>query len=300
MKIQIYHNKKYLPFNLYIGSLYNILTTNNFFVSNNYEVSIIDNMSYYSQETDYLILFLNYISDVYNVDTKNTKIIFIHADYIICHSENDRYLMCSYINEKNVNNTYVWEYNYLNIDIYEKNFINKKIHFIPLQYNSYLETIYNKYRLNIPHNEKPIDVLFMGAVNAGNRRDIILNEISKKYKLFIMNHVNDIDKYIHMIEQSKMVLHIYAREDNKSFDYYRLSLLYANKVLTISEKVENKHNLQELSGVMVETDYDNLVNTITDYLNKSDDEIANITNATYEIFKKNDMDNHICDFFNNN
>jgi len=250
MKIQIYYNKNYIPFDLYINSIYNIFKNNEFFIKNKFDVSIISNTSQYSNESDFLILYLNYIEDIYNINTKNTKVILIHADYIINHSANDQYLMCNYINNKNLKNSYLWEYNYLNINYYNKHFINKKWTFIPLQYNNYLENIYNKYKLNIPYDKKPIDILFMGSVDKGSRRGMILEKISKKYKLFIMNHVNDIGKYINIIENSKIVLHIYAKDINFAFDYYRLSLLYSNNVFVISEKhkeinPENKNNLEE-------------------------------------------------------
>jgi len=304
MKIQIYHNKNYIPFNLYINSIYNIFKNNDFFITNKFEVSIINNTSQYSNESDFLILYLNYIADIYNIDTKKTKVILIHADYIINHSENDQYLMCNYINNKNLHNSYLWEYNYLNIEYYNKHFINKKWTFIPLQYNNYLENIYNKYKLNIPYDKKPIDILFMGAVDNGSRRGMILEKISKKHKLFIMNHVNDIGKYINIIENSKIVLHIYAKDNNFSFDYYRLSLLYSNNIFVISEKhkeinPENENKLEELSDLTIEKDYDDIINTIEAYLSKSNSEIEIITQKIYETFKKNNLDNCIINFFSN-
>jgi hypothetical protein len=304
MKIQIYHNKNYLPFNLYINSLYNILTTNEFFIINNFEVSIINNISQYLNTSDCLILFLNYISDIYNIDTKNTKVIFIHADYIINHSKNDQYLMCNYINNKNLHNSYLWEYNYLNIDYYNKNFINKKFTFIPLQYNSYLENIYNNYKHNIPYSKKSIDILFIGNFDPGSRREILLDKISKKYKLFIMKNVNDIKEYIDIVEKSKIILQIYSNENNMPFDYYRLALLYSNNVFVIGENFKedqysNKNNLSELSEVIIKTDYNDILNIVDEYIIKPDVEIEAITKATYEVFKKKDMDTCIINFFNN-
>ena len=299
-KIQIYYNKKYLPFDLYINSIYDIFKTNEYFIQNQYEVSIIDNICHYSQDTDYLILFLNYIRDIFYIDTNNTKIIFIHADCIINHSQDDQNMIHHYLNHKNINNSYLWEYNYLNIDYYNQHYINKKWYFIPLQYNNYLESIYNQYKLNIPYHNKKIDVLFMGNTDPGSRRQLLLDEISKICNLYIMKDIHDINRYIDIIENSKMIVHIYAKEFNKSFDYYRLSLLYSNKILVVSEKTENEHNLPELKGIMIEEDYHNIINTITTYLNKKDEEIKSITEKTYEIFKKKNMNDFIIDFFFNN
>jgi len=303
MKIQLYQNKNYIPFNLYINSVYNIFITNDFFVSNNYQTSIINDISLYNKDIDILILYLNYINDIYNIDTGNTKIIFIHADYIINHSKESQFQICNYFNIKNPNNSYIWEYNYLNIDYYNNNFKHIRWYFLPLQYNNYLETIYNKYKLNIPYNEKPIDVLFMGATDPGSRRQIILDKVAKKYKLYVMNYVNDLETYINIIEKSKIVLHIYAKDINFSFDYYRLSLLYSNKIFVISEKhkevnPENENKLMNLTNMTVETDYDSILDVIETYLYKSNEEIKQINETVYEVFKKQKMDNCIIDFFN--
>ena len=304
MKIQIYYNKNYIPFNLYINSIYNIFKNNEFFIKNKFDVSIISNTSQYSNESDFLILYLNCIADVYNIDTKNTKVILIHADYIINHSENDQYLMRNYINNKNLKNSYLWEYNYLNIEYYNKNFTNKKWTFIPLQYNKYLEFIYNKYTHNIPYDKKPIDILFMGPADKGSRRGILLEEMSKKYTVFIMNNVNEIKEYINIIDKSKIILQIYSNENNMPFDYYRLALLYSNKVFVIVENFEgfdykNENKLSELSEVIIKTDYNNILNIVDKYIIKPDVEIESITEATYEVFKKNDMDSCIINFFKN-
>ena len=107
MKIQIYYNKTYIPFDLYIHSIYNIFTTHPYFVSNNYEVSIINDIKKYSKDIDYLILYLNYVKDIFELETNNTKIIFIHADYIINHSTQDQMLMYNYLNKKNKDNSYI-------------------------------------------------------------------------------------------------------------------------------------------------------------------------------------------------
>jgi hypothetical protein len=304
MQVQIYYNKNYIPFNLYINSIYNIFKTNRYFTQNNYEVSIINHISKYDKTSKFLILFLNYIKDIYDINTQNTKVILIHADFIINHSKEDQNLMHAYVNYKNINNSYLWEYNYLNIEYYNKHYINKKIYFIPLKYNTYLESVYNNCKMNIPFSKKSIDVLFMGSLDERSRRKKILDEIAKTHNVFIMNNVNNIDKYINIVENSKIILQIYSNENNMPFDYYRLALLYANKVFVISEKHKDNNldhfsDIKQLSNVIIETDYDNIVNEVNNYLKKSDNEIETITNNTYEIFKNNDMDNCLINYFSN-
>lgn len=290
--MQIYYNKNYIPFDLYINSIYNIFKTNDFFTVNNFEVSIINNICDYSKDTDFLILFLNYVKDIFYLDTNNTKIIFIHADYIINHSNDDQIAMYDYLNKKNKDNSYIWDYSILNLNYYNEHFSNKKIYFIPLLHNEYLEDIYNKFKLNIPHNEKPIDVLFMG--NNSRRREMLLDKISKKHNLYIMTNVNDIGDYISIIDKSKIIITFFSKEENYSFDWYRLSFLYSNKIFAIHEYSPCHDYLED---VTIKTDYDNILNVIAECLNKSENEIELIKEKTYERYKKNDMSLSIIDFF---
>jgi hypothetical protein len=44
---------------------------------------------------------------------------------------------------------------------------------------------YKDFKLNIPHNAKPIDVLFMGSYGPDDRRDLLLKNISKSPKLLL-------------------------------------------------------------------------------------------------------------------
>jgi hypothetical protein len=303
MQIQILYNRQYIPFDLYINSIYKIFTSNEFFISNNYEVELINDTCNLNKDTDFVILFLNDIAVIYNLVLNNkTKVIFINADCILNYSQTDFNMVNNYINNLNIKNTFIWEYNNLNVDYYNNHFKNKKIHFIPLLYNNYLEYIYNENKINISHDKKPIDVLFLGNADPGTRRKIILDQLSTICKVHIMSGVNNISEYINTIENSKIVLNIYSKESNMPFDYYRFALLYSNKVFAISEKkrdvnLEIQNDLLELSDVLIESNYDDILNTVEYYLKKPEYEIESIKQKTYEIFKKNDMDKYIVNFF---
>jgi len=303
MKIQILYNRRYIAFDLYINSIYHIFTNNEFFKSKNCNVSIIHDISLFSQDTDFLILFLNDIEIVFNANTNKTKIIFIHADYIINHSLYDQNLMKEYINIKNPANTYIWEYSILNIAFYNDHFSNKKCHFIPLVYNQFLEDLYKSHKLPelLSFHKKEIDILFLGN-QCSPRRGDLLNKLSQKYKVVVRNNINSINEYIRIIENSKIVLNIYSKENNKIFDYYRFALLYSNRIFTINETMTNidtiiEPHLVEFQNIMINIDYDKLAVEIGDYLNKSEEEIEKITSTTYDIFKKNDMNDSIVKFF---
>ena len=54
---------------------------------------------------------------------------------------------------------------------------------------------------------------------------------------------------------------------------------------------------QKMSSVMINVEYDDLPNAIDKYLNKTEREINNITEQTYEVFKQFDMNPRVVDFF---
>jgi hypothetical protein len=291
-KIEILICQNYLPFNTYLTIIYNLL------IANNYNVSIINNINNHKKDVNYLILFLNNIKNIYNELLGNTKIIFIHADYLLCHSIEDQTKMKNYINNINPDNSYIWEYNSLNCDYYEKNFTNKKFFFIPLEYSFYLENMYKSTK--IPYDKKDIDILFLGSIN--ERRQLIINQLQKKYRVCVYNNINDIDEYCNIIERSKIVLNIYSKDINKPFDYYRLALLYSNKIFVISEQPEHldlkyQNNLLDVLNSSINVNYDDIINKIDECLKIESDEINKIVEDTYKTFKKCNMDVNIINFF---
>ena len=104
MKIKILMKTNYLPFYLYLQSLYHILIKT-------HDVYMITDLSLLENDVDYLITFLNYI-DILN-DVK-IKMILIHADYIINHANYEKYI--KFIIDHNV---FLWEYSVLNMNLYK-------------------------------------------------------------------------------------------------------------------------------------------------------------------------------------
>jgi hypothetical protein len=193
--------------------------------------------------------------------------------------------------------------NILNI---QHHYSNKECTFIPLLYNQYLEDLYQTHKLpeQTPFHQKPIDILFLGNITCSPRRRELLNKLSEKYTVIVRNDISAIDEYIRIIDNSKIVLNIYSNENNKIFDYYRFALLYSNRIFTINETMAHidtiiESHLVEFQDIMINIDYDKLADEIGDCLSKSEEDIEKITSTTYNIFKKNDMNDSIIRFFTN-
>jgi hypothetical protein len=235
------------------------------------------------------------------VNTGNTKVIFIHADYLLNHSEYDQTQMKTYINQKNPKNSYIWEYSNLNIDFYERNYKNVKWFYLPLLYSNNLENIYNTNATAlIPYHEKKYDILFMGSQQS--RRKNILDILKRKYKVLVIEGISDMRQYVDAIENSKIVLNIYSKDTNKPFDYYRLALLYSNRIMVINETMEHyntdiEKNLIDLKNAMIHAEYSQIEETICRYLNMPAIDISVITEHIYNTFKSHDMSVYITNFF---
>jgi hypothetical protein len=284
--------QNYLPFNIYFSILYNVLKKIGF------AVRFIRSLNEHKKETDYLVIYTNHIDTIFNANIKS-KIIFINADHYITRLHSERVRLGIYINSTNPNNTYIWEYNPLNVEYYNQYYSNKKISFIPLEYSNILELIYKNTK-RIPYNNKDIDVLFLGYVNA--RRTPLINEIRSKCKVECISDISDTTKFCNWIERAKIVLNIFSNKINKPFDYYRLALLYANKIFVINEEMTDfdpilQSNLVEVKEHMINVKYDEIPSAVEKYLKYSETEISTITTNTYEAFKKCNMEENIIKFF---
>ena len=302
--IQIFYDrindKNYLAFDLFIYPVGNILKSiyqNVKFISN------FNNLQ--SNENILLIMYLNdlgkYVKKYgFNINS-NIRIILIHADFLYNHSKLDQDEIINFVNKINFNKCFIWEYSSQNIFYYNKFYQNIKYKFLPLLYDKYIEDLYTLKldRGKIPWEEKDFDVVFMGDYS--DRRKPYYEEIKKRYKTCIITGNNNYSEMFNLIERSKIFVNLFSKETNKAFDYFRLALLYANKVFVITEspKVDFKieTNLLQLKDVIITCETNNYLDKIEKYINLPSEEINNITSNVYENFKKCTLEKSILDFF---
>jgi len=303
MRIQIYYNnsKSFIPFEIYVGSIQYIIKNNEYFVERKYEVELINDLIFVNQKTDYLILFIREVNELFNINTYNIKIILINADNIYNFEIADYNFIYQYFNFHNYQNCYIWDYNKLNIEYYNNYFYNNKIFYIPLIYNKYLEELYNTYTHNqINYENKPFNICILGSMCMNERRHLMLQKINNnKEDCINIFSVDKIEEFIYWINNCKIILNVYTKEFNKPFDYYRFSLLLSNKILCITEEYIDDDEINYLKDFMIQTNYDNLDKLALEYINKSNEEINEITNKLYQLFKQKTMDDYLINFFNN-
>ena len=315
MKITIYYNSGYykspIPFGIYMHTLYSMLKSFHIeYVDSNspfedckreaFDVNMINDINQLENDVDFVILFMNELDSVLHITDK--KVVLIHADYIKNHCAEFQAKIIDYITVIHPKDIYIWEYSVKNLDYYKENKLdNIKYSFIPLLYDEYLEYLYNTLvTTKIDYDNKPIDILFMG--NMSDRRNVMLQSIREKFNLHTMTDVNDISSYINMIENSKLIIHVYSSDNNKIFDYYRSALLYSNKILYLNEECEImdtnvEHNIVDLNNVILKCDYNNMIEKIEEILQKSQEELNEIKEKSYTQFKKHNMKTRVLQFF---
>jgi len=293
-------DKRYLAFDLLIYPMSNILK------KMSEHVTFIDNFDSLNESRN--ILLIMYLNDLGKYIKKNglnvksnIRIIFIHADFLYNHSKFDQDEIISFVNNINYNKCFIWEYSSQNIFYYNKFYKNIKYHFLPLLYDKYIEDLYNSKldRGKILWEEKDIDVVFMGDYS--DRRKPYYEEIKKKYKTCIITGNNNYSEIFNLIERSKIFVNLFSKESNKAFDYFRLALLYSNKVFVITEtpKVDFKieKNLLELKDAIITCETNNYLDKIEKYINLPSEEINSITSIVYDKFKKYTLEKSILNFF---
>ena len=281
--------EEYLPLKLFIQIFENILRKYNYKVTKINNIELINNYN-----INFVIFGLELDDNIMNILIKNKiRTIMINTEY---------YTLFDVTNKiQKLNNKidlYVLEYNPINI----KNISCNKIIYLPLLYDQYLINFYNSNIDNkISNKDKTIDIFFMGGIN--HRRRIIIDELSKKYNVIYQNSISlPFKELCNYIEKSKIVLNLYQHEFNKAFDYYRMAFLISNKIFTIYEYPDDidlniESNLIDFEKYLILDKYDNIIETVSKYLNNwNPEEIDNITNKQYEWFKKNTMEKNVLNF----
>ena len=290
MKFQFYfYRYDYLAFFLIMITTVNIIKD---YISS--DIEIINRYEDLDFNNSIVIMFFGDL----NIDATNTtnKIILIMTE----HYKNLNSKTLEFIN--NSKNYYIWDFSPTNIKQINKNYPNINNYYLPPLYNPYLELYYQQtIAKKVDYKDKPIDVLFMGTIN--ERRQKIIDELKKSYKVkrIVIEDKLSFNEIFDLIENSKLVLNVFYY-DVFTFDYYRNSLLLSNNILMVSEYPYNvdtniEENLKGLEENLIFSDYDNLIDTVKQTLEKSPEEIKTITEKTYNWYKQHDMRTYVYNFF---
>lgn len=148
-------------------------------------------------------------------------------------------------------------------------FSEVKIYYVPLSYNPYFKELG---KLLSDTKEKTIDVLFYGVLTP-RRQSLITLLTNNKLKVVSVIRQN-YDQLNILINKSKIVLDIFSYEENKVFDYYRLSYLLTNGVFVIIEKpvmvnITLEPQLEKYDKYIVSSGYNDIVKTVLMWSEKS-------------------------------
>lgn len=254
-----------------------------------YDCRIIRNTdSIIFDENDIIILILNWYEPLIQrckFNPKN-KIFLFNIDTYINHKY--QWELCQKLGSYFTQNVIILEYNPFNIKFFIENNKHKNIEslYLPFGYNTYYTNIFSK----IEKKYKDIDVLFYGSLN--DRRKRIIDEISKFCKVVHIHPFNNYEQQCEYILRSKIVINIYYYENNKVFDYFRMSNLLSNEIFTIYELPENidleiEKNLIDFDKYLICPKYDNIVEEVKKYLSVSEEERNAIALKSKEWFKLN-------------
>ena len=228
-------------------------------------------------DDDIIIIISGVIDYVKNNFSKN-KIIIINSESICLGVKSLPYLN-SYINNPNL--LEVWDYSKKNINKF-KQITDIKVHYFPLTYHSYFESMYN---LDL-NKKKDIDICLYGCQGPkDSRRSIILDKFRKdKYNVFAGSVENNIELG-KILSRSKIVIIIHYYKDDLCIDYYRLYGLLSNKIFTIHEKPSDDQMEESMNKILF-VDYDNLFETCKKYLEMSQDDRDKITVNIFNWWKE--------------
>jgi hypothetical protein len=293
-KIIIYLKRtNYLPLHLYANSLKNIFT------KLSYDVELIEdfNKINFNDKFTFILFYLEINDDIISkLKEHKIKTILINTEYYLYWGVLDN------LKKIHSNLDYIsFEYNPLNMVGIKKEIPNSNLYYLPLLYDKYLVDFYDEHVPNkIPWNKKDIDVLFYGGVYENERRLNPINELKKKYNVVVIQNIETDYKYLlEHIERAKIIINLYQHENIKTFDYFRLSFLLANKKFFIYEYPDNINftydvYLKDFEKYLVVAKHNKFVETVSYYLDNYDPKlIEKKVNQQFEWFTKNSMEDEL-------
>ena len=269
-------SRKYTPFRNYRFSIENYLNLTISFKNKNFE------------KNDILLCFTYDLKNNINlINNINCNLYIINTEHYLFPNIINIFKIINNNNNKNIK---LIEYNVLNINHINSNFKSIDYYFIPQLYNPYLEKKFNKIK-KISYDKKKYDILFYGTIGNIKRRIVLVDKLKKKYKIKT-HHDTGNDSIIEIINESKIIINILSRDNNKIFDYFRNSFLLSNKILHINEDTINinlsiEKNLIDYKDHLIFYNYNNPEETIDKYLKLTNNEYEELVNKQYEWFKKN-------------
>ena len=252
-----FHNKKYIPFNLFLNCLEYLFKIKKF------KYKRIDKIEK-KLENDIVIFFAP--------ETRN-RIKDINCDCICIQTEKDINLSLY----KNIRIIAFWDYTYKNIS---KKYY-KNINYVPFLYSKNLELETEK---NTKH-----DIIFFGLEN--ERRIKIINRIKEeKINFFYGHNYFNVEGHFKLIKETKVVLVIHYYLEDFPIDYYRITPLICNKIFIIHEEVQKEDMETEEYRILSETipfvKHENMVEECQKWLSVPQEERDKITEKTYQNFKE--------------
>lgn len=278
----------FIPYNNFIISFHNYLITNN------YNAKIVNSIEEIDDnENNYIITsLLRLTKNDIPQNTKSKLIIFNTESYII-HNYFHMDISKKFLSTTKYNIHKLLDYSYHNTRVIRP--VKISSYFPPL-YDPILESDFQEYvgyNINVNSQNKSIDVLFYGTSNS--RRNYVM-KILKKKKLNVVHYCKSCSKQnkneqYNLINKSKIVLVIHHFLKDRPIDYYRIQSLIANKVFIIHEEVQMKDKMSKeyrlLCQSLVFVKYENFIEKVLYWLNKTVTERNMIVEQTYKTFKNN-------------
>jgi hypothetical protein len=220
-------------------------------------------------------------------NTVNTQNIFLGTSYsqyiiptcsIVTNFDNHNILF-TILTDHIIKSCIIWDYSRHNIDLTIERFPEADCHLLELGYSKLID-----YDTKYEEEEKDIDVLFLG--NVSERRNIILTQLEEKG----VNVVREYRKYeqdrANLIKRAKICLSIYSETHLHTISSSRFAPILSNNGFIVTETCTDQYQETKWSEYLVSANYENIVDTTIDYLNRPKDRKISADHY-YETFKKN-------------
>lgn len=155
----------------------------------------------------------------------------------------------------------IWDYSQENLDLIRKNYPQADCHLFEMGYSPLLD-----HSLTYEESEKDIDVLLLGIET--ERRSNILNCLREDGYNVMTAYRKIGAERAELLRRTKIAVSIYGQDHTHCISASRFTPILCNNGFIITENCSNKEKNDRWSQYTVSVDYDQVYNTIVEYLGK--------------------------------
>lgn len=256
-----------------------IIVDNNTWMYTDMALQIITQLSEAGHTAEMSTIVSHNSDDVTHVflGTAYNRIVQVPPGSIVTNFDNDTHLF-NILTPTIIQTCTIWDYSQENLDLIRQRYPEAVCHLFEMGYSPLLD-----HHLTYEESQKDIDVLLLGVET--ERRSKILNRLREDGYNVVAAYRKIGAERVELLRRTKIAVSIYGYDHTHCISASRFTPILCNNGFIVTENCSNKEKNHRWSQYTVSVDYDQVYDTIVEYLGKPEKR-REMADKFYQEFKQ--------------